>query len=212
MRAAVPVDGAVGAHERRGVEIPDDPVLGDREVARARGARRLERVLLDLHQMRHSDGGPEPPRLGLEHPVQDLGVGHQEVLDLLAGHDQAAHRSPGHDRCAGRLLQENGDLPEEAALRQDAAVLVVDHDAHLALDDEVDRRLRVALADDPLALAEGHLFAAARDLLELGRRQIGKESEPPQLRGELQVGRRHAPSVSGGTRGVSAIRSGAGDP
>ena len=36
---AEPVDGAVGADERRGAQVADDPVLGDREVAlAARGA------------------------------------------------------------------------------------------------------------------------------------------------------------------------------
>ena len=43
MGAAVPVDGPVGAHERRCMQVPDDPVLGDREVARERGARARRR-------------------------------------------------------------------------------------------------------------------------------------------------------------------------
>ena len=35
-RAAVPVDRPVGANERDGVQIPDQAVLGDRQVARPR--------------------------------------------------------------------------------------------------------------------------------------------------------------------------------
>ena len=63
VRAAVPVDRAVGAHERRRVEVADDPVLGDREVARERGAGRGA-VRLDVircaTRRRSSACGPRP--------------------------------------------------------------------------------------------------------------------------------------------------------
>ena len=50
-RAAEPVDGAVGGHQRGGLQVTDQPVLGDRRIAVH------QRSLL---QLRHARSGPGP--------------------------------------------------------------------------------------------------------------------------------------------------------
>ena len=89
MRAAVPVDRPVGADERGRVEVADDPVLGDREVAGERGARASEAT--PSASVPHSDAVLSRRASTLQHPVQHQRVGEQEAWTSEPGTTRQLH-------------------------------------------------------------------------------------------------------------------------
>ena len=115
----------------------------------------------------------------------------QEVLDLVRRDDEAAERRPRDDVGDRRLAQQRGDLAEEASLRQHGELLVVEHDADLAVDDHVQADVHLAAADDPLSLVERDLSHARQQVLQLVAIEIGEER---QTRGALDEGEVRTPS------------------
>ena len=110
--------------------------------------------------------GSQTARLRLEHAVHHLRMGDQEGLDLRAGEDQ--QRSAGRDHVGDGRLPEEDRHPPKKSPRASRALLAVDQDGHLAVDDHVDPE-PLSPGQDPLALGIGHLVEGADDLLELRR-------------------------------------------
>ena len=72
---------------------------------------------------------------------------------------------------------EDGDLAEEVATTEPCALLAVDDDRGVSLDDDVEGASRDPLAQDTLALGEDLLVEGVGDGLELRPAEIGEERE-----------------------------------
>src|SRR3954447_14954985 len=103
-------------------------------------------------------GVAEAPCERLEHPVHDRRVVLEEALHRGPGEDQHAQRALRHDICNGRLSEQDRDVAEELPLAERRALLAIDEDLRLALQDHVERAAREALAQDLLAAREPALL------------------------------------------------------
>src|SRR5207342_1765865 len=107
--------------------------------------------------------GPQPAGLRLEHPVHDARVVDEERFEALAGEDQAAQRSQRDHVGDGRLAKENGDLAEEVAAAEPGALVAIDDDRGLAVEDDVEGGPGEALAEDLFAFGEGGFLEEVDD-------------------------------------------------
>jgi hypothetical protein len=115
--------------------------------------------------------------VGLEHPVHDPRVLHEDRLDGRPSEHEAAQPRGGGDVGRRRLAEEDRDLAEVVAAGERRAIVAVHDDPRLALEDDVEARAGDALADDALALGEPALLEAVGDTLELGGRQVREQGE-----------------------------------
>src|SRR5438128_2683839 len=142
-----------------------------------------------------SVGALEATRFNLEDAEHNPRIRHEEALELARGDREAAERRACHDVGRRRLGQEGGHFTKEASARQQPALVVVDEDRCLALDDEVERRVVLTSADDPLTLAERDRVEALSDSADLGRREVAKNAQPGEAVDEIGVHGRHGKAL-----------------
>jgi hypothetical protein len=107
-------------------------------------------------------------------------VGEEELLGMLRRDDQASQCGARHDVGGGRLRQQDGDLAEEAAGRELRPLLIVDDDAHLAVDDDEYAGGLPSLPKHPAALGERSLFQLAGERMKFGLGKVGENAEVSQ--------------------------------
>src|SRR6266700_4085537 len=142
-----------------------------------------------------SVGALEATRFNLEDAEHNARIRHEEALALERGDRETAQRRARHDVGRRWLGQEGGDLAKEASPRQQPALVGVDDDRRLALDDEVERRVVLTSADDPLTLAERDRVEALSDSADLGRREVAKNAQPGEAVDEIGVHGRHGKAL-----------------
>ncbi len=99
----------------------------------------------------------------------------EEGLDLGTRQDQAAKRAQGNHVGGGGLAEQDGDLAEEVAPAEPGAILAVDPDRDVAVEDDVEARAAEPLAQDALTLREPGFVERVRDGLQLGPREVGEQ-------------------------------------
>src|SRR2546423_6827391 len=121
----------------------------------------------------------------------------QESLELCRREHEAAQGLGGDDIRDGHLAQKAGDLAEEVARFQRAAIGAVQADRGGPFEDDVEARSADSLAQDPLTFAEEGLVKKVRDLLELRPGQVGKQREGRDRVDDVVANGHYRPSFSG---------------
>ena len=85
----------------------------------------------------------------------------------------------------GGFTQEDRHLAEEVAPVERGALLAVDEDRGVALEDDVEARSGQPLAEDAFPFREQHLLEGVRDALELWGGEIGEQREIGDRVGDL---------------------------
>ena len=91
-----------------------------------------------------------------------LGRPEQKRLQLVGRDDEAAQQRRGDHVGAGRLVRQDRDLAEEVTAPEPCALLAVDHDSRLPVEDHVEAAAGHVLAEHALALGEDLLAERVR--------------------------------------------------
>src|SRR5687767_12690667 len=116
--------------------------------------------------------------LGLEESVQEAGPREQEPLQLRRRDDDAAHHRLGDHIGAGRLARQERGLAEEVSRPERPAVLAVDADRGLTLEDHEEAAAAHPLPERALTLGEDLFVDRVRKSLELGAAEVREERQP----------------------------------